>query len=271
MTTISDSPEAALAGLGFTDTEARIYCELVRAGPATGYRLAKAIGKAPANTYQALEALSLKGAVLTEDADAKTWRAAPPAELVSALNAAHARRSAQALDALSRLPATPSDPRLYALRTPEQVYARARAMIAAARQILLFDLSPAPWEALRDDLERAQAAGVTVAGLLYRPAATPVTTVVSRAADVVLDRWPGQQVTIVADAAEHLNALIAHDGQRLIQGVSSDSPFLACLQHSGLSAELRLGRIAPTEDPLAEVSLLAQRPAGFLTLIGEAE
>jgi sugar-specific transcriptional regulator TrmB len=271
MTTNSDAPETALAGLGFTDTEARVYCELVRAGPATGYRLAKAIGKAPANTYQALESLAQKGAVLTEDAEAKTWRAAPPAELLSALDAAHARRSAAALDALSRLPAAATDPRLYALRTPEQAYARARAMIAAARQIVLFDLSPAPWEALAPDLEKAQAAGVTVAGLLYRPAATSVTTVVSRSADVVLERWPGQQVTVVADAAEHLNALIAHDGQRLIQGVSSDSAFLACLQHSGLSAELRLSHLAPAQDPLTGISLLAQRPAGFLSLIGEAE
>lgn len=271
MTTNTDAPEAALAALGFTDTEARIYCELLRGGPATGYRLAKAIGKAAANTYQALEVLSLKGAVLTEDAEAKTWRAAPPAELVSALNAAQAQRSRAALDALTALPATPSDPRLYALRTPEQAYARARAMIEAARQIVLFDLSPTPFEALRADLERARAAGVTVAGLVYRPVASPVTTVVSRAADVVLQRWPGDQVTIVADAAEHLNALIAHDGLRLIQGVSSDSPFLACLQHSGLSAELRLGSLAPSQDPLTEVSLLAQRPSGFLSLIGEAE
>lgn len=271
MATNNDAPEAALAGLGFTDTEARLYCELVRAGPATGYRLAKAIGKAPANTYQALESLSQKGAVLTEDAEAKIWRAAPPAELVSALDAAHARRSAAALDALSRLPAAEADVRLYALRTPEQAYARARAMIAAAREAILFDLSPQPFETLRPDLERAAAQGVTVAGLIYAPSPTSLTTVVSDDAALVTDRWPGQQVTIVADAREQLTALIAPDGHRLIQGVVSDSPFLACLQHSGLSAELRLSRLAPANDPLAHLALLALRPPGLRDLIGDTE
>ena len=271
MTTNNNAPEATLAGLGFTDTEARVYCELVRAGPATGYRLAKAIGKAPANTYQALEALSQKGAVLTEDAEAKTWRAAPPAELVGALDAAHARRSAAALDALSRLPAAPADPRLYALRTPHQVYARARAMIAAAREAILFDLSPEPFETLKADLEQAAAQGLTVAGLVYAPAATSLTTVLSRSAPVVNSRWPGQQATIVADAREQLTALLAPDGETLVQGVASDSPFLACLQHSGLSAELRLSRAAPAEDPLAHLALLALRPPGLRHLIGDAE
>jgi len=271
MTTTNDAPETALAGLGFTDTEARVYCELVRAGPATGYRLAKAIGKAPANTYQALEALAQKGAVLTEDAEAKTWRAAPPAELVSALDAAHARKSAAALDALSRLPTAASDARLYALRTPAQVFARARAMIAAAGEAILFDLSPEPFEALRPDLERAAAQGVTVAGLIYAPSATPLTTVLSAAAALVSDRWPGQQVTIVADAREQLTALVAPGGETLIQGVASDSPFLACLQHSGLAAELRLSRAAPANDPLAHLALLALRPPGLRDLIGEAE
>ncbi|WGM39957.1 helix-turn-helix domain-containing protein [Caulobacter sp. NIBR1757] len=271
MTTNNDTPEAALAGLGFTDTEARLYCELVRSGPATGYRLAKAIGKAPANTYQALEALSQKGAVLTEDAEAKTWRAAPPAELVSALDAAHARRSAAALDALSRLPAAAGDARLYALRTPQQAYARARAMIAAAREAILFDLSPEPFELLKAALEQAAAQGVTVAGLIYAPSATTLTTVQSASAELVNSRWPGQQITIVADAREQLTALIAPGGETLTQGVASDSPFLACLQHSGLSAELRLQRAAPAHDPLAHLSLLALRPPGLRDLIGEAE
>lgn len=260
-----------MAGLGFTETEALLYCELVRAGPATGYRLAKAIGKAPANTYQALEALSQKGAVLTEDADARTWRAAPPAELVSALDAAHARRSAAALDALSRLPAAGGDARLYALRTPQQAYARARAMIAAAREAVLFDLSPEPFEMLKAALEQAAAQGVTVAGLIYAPSATTLTTVQSASAELVNSRWPGQQITIISDAREQLSALIAPGGETLTQGVASDSPFLACLQHSGLSAELRLQRAALADDPLTHLSLLALRPPGLRDLIGDAE
>ncbi len=81
----AQSAEHALAALGFTDTEAAVYCELLRAAPSTGYRLAHAIGKAAANVYQALAALSQKGAVLVEDREARTYRATPPAELLAML------------------------------------------------------------------------------------------------------------------------------------------------------------------------------------------
>jgi len=60
---------AALLDLGFTETEARLFCELTRLGPATGYRLSKAVGKATANTYQALETLDEHGRAGLVDRD----------------------------------------------------------------------------------------------------------------------------------------------------------------------------------------------------------
>lgn len=54
------SPEETLMPLGFTETEALAYCELQRAGPSTGYRIAQGIGKAQANTYKALSTLVQK-------------------------------------------------------------------------------------------------------------------------------------------------------------------------------------------------------------------
>lgn len=267
MTTNADSPERLLADLGFTETESRLYCELARSGPATGYRLARAIGKAPANVYQALENLSQKGAVLVDETQAKAWRAAPAAELVSALKAGFERRSSAALTALSTLRPPDPDTRLYALKSPEQVLARARAMIAAAREVVLFDLFPGPFEALRPDLERASAAGVIVAGLAYAPAAAGFRVIQANSAERAAAGWPGQQVTVVADAREHLVALISPDGERVIQGVSSDSAYLACLQHSGLAAELRLSAARST-DPLSDLALLTLRPSGLTQLLG---
>ncbi|MDQ0462282.1 sugar-specific transcriptional regulator TrmB [Caulobacter ginsengisoli] len=270
MTTNNETPERLLAELGFTDTESRLYCELARGGPATGYRLARAIGKAPANVYQALESLSHKGAVQVDETEAKAWRAAPAAELVAALKAGYERRSGAALAALSAIRPPEPDARLYNLKTPEQVLARARAMIAAAREVVLFDLFPQPLEALKPDLERAAAAGIIVAGLTYAPTSASFRTTQGAAAEQVAQRWPGQQVTVVADAREHLVALLSPDGGRVIQGVSSDSPYLACLQHSGLSAELRLNARGG-DDPWSDLSLLTLRPSGLTTLIGDPE
>lgn len=269
-TNISDAPERLLAELGFTDTESRLYCELARGGPATGYRLARVIGKAPANVYQALESLAQKGAVLVDETQAKAWRAAPAAELVSALKAGFERRSSAALAALTAIRPPDPDTRLYALKSPEQVLARARAMIAAAAEVVLFDLFPEPFEALRADLERAAAAGVIVAGLVYAPTSAGFRLVQAPSAERATVGWPGRQVTIVADAREHLVALISPDGERVIQGVSSDSAYLACLQHSGLAAELRLGA-DPVADPLKDLALLTLRPSGLTQLLGDPE
>src|SRR5947209_6897593 len=75
-------PELALSEFGFTELEARVYCELLRSAPATGYRLAQLTGKAPANVYQALAAMTRKGIVFAEEGETRSYRPLPPSELM---------------------------------------------------------------------------------------------------------------------------------------------------------------------------------------------
>ena len=273
MTTNILVPEQALTALGFTDMEAAVYCELVRGGPATGYRLGQAIGKAAANTYQALASLTQKGAVLVDDRDAKTYRATPPAELLAALERGFVDRRARAMSALETLkPAAPDD-RLYQLSTPAQVFERVSAMIQRAQEIILFDLFPGPLERLGPLLAKAHARKVVVAGLAYGDTpALPFPIISASSAAVVAERWPGQQISVVADAREHLTALLAPDGQSVRHAVWSDSAYLACLKHSGLAAEIRVSRVAPSyQDPLNGVALLRAFPPGLRTLMGSPD
>ncbi|MCR5873059.1 hypothetical protein LRS10_01915 [Phenylobacterium sp. J426] len=264
------TPAAALLDLGFTEIEARVYCELIRAGSATGYRLAKAVGKASANTYAALETLAAKGAVFVDDADGRAWRAVPPRELVAALEARFSQRSQAALASLETLKPASAEARLYGLRTPDQVLARAGAMIAAAEEVLLFDLFPSLFTTLAPDLERAHARGVRIVGQVYEPVETPLATVRQPTAEVQLASWPGLQITIVRDAQEHLTALLSHDAQHCRHGVWTDSPYLACLQHSGLAAEIVLGARACGQTLPFDPSLFGSRPAGLEALTGPA-
>jgi HTH-type transcriptional regulator, sugar sensing transcriptional regulator len=260
----------ALAALGFTETEALVYCELLRASPASGYRLAQAIGKAPANTYQALAALTQKGAVLVDDSAGKSFRPAPPAELIAALERAHAARAQAAQDALARLYRPPQDDRIYQIGAAAQVMERARAMIDGAREILLFDLFPGPFEALRAHLERAHSQGVRVAGVGYADAGETVFPLIASKGSAFANRWPGLQLSLVADAREYMVALLSHDGARVLHGVWSDSAYLSALQHNALASEVRLSALAPSEsDDLADISLLRARPAGLRRLVGD--
>lgn len=271
ITSDQNEAEQALAALGFTELEARVYCALLASGPATGYRLAKLVGKAPPNVYQALAALGRKAAVLVDETEPRTWRAARPAELLAVLGGTFAHRQAEAERRLASLATAPADDRLYQITDPDQVLERARAMLAGARDIVLFDLFEAPLAALRGPLEATAARGVTVAGLVYGQTA-PMAGVTARpaaGAAVARDRWPGVQLSLVVDAAEHLVALMTPTMDGVRRAIWSDSAYLSCLQHSGLSAEIRLTGIdAAVPEPLAGLSLLRAAPRGLRALIG---
>jgi HTH-type transcriptional regulator, sugar sensing transcriptional regulator len=262
------SPEQALSALGFTDTEAAVYCELLRAAPSTGYRLAHAIGKAPVNVYQALAALSQKGAVLIEDREARTYRATAPEELLTMLQHNFEGRSAEARTALEGLYAPVADDRLYQLTTVSQVYGRAEAMIERAQEVLLFDLFPAPFARLRPDLDRATARGVRVAGVVYEPVADcGFVTAASPGGAPIVERWPGLQLSLAVDAREHLQALLSRDETQVKHGVWSDSSYLACLEHNGLACEIWVS-LGPGAAAAGTLSLFAIYPPGLRDLLG---
>lgn len=266
----SGAPEQSLSALGFTDTEAAVYCELLRAPASTGYRLAQAIGKAAANVYQALASLSQKGAVLVDDSEAKTYRAVAPAELVAALARSFQARAAEAKTALEALHEPAPDDRVYQLTTAEQVFERAAAMIGRAREAVLFDLFPETYRRLESRLAAAARKGVKVAGIVYEPhVEAPFLAVCAPEASFVRQRWPGLQLSVVADAREHLTSLLSHDARFVKHGVWSDSVYLACLDHSSRASEIRAAAPTPAQRKAADAfSLTRIYPKGLRTLIG---
>jgi len=271
-------PAQWLTPFGFTDLEARLYAELLKQSPSTGYRLSRAVGKAAANTYQALESLARKGAVLADEAEPRNYRAVAPAELFAALRRTFTQQAEAAESGLSALYTPTPEERLYQLKSLPQALERARALIEDAREIVLFDLFPQPLSALREALIRAHHRGVRVGGITYDAGEeAPFVQVVAPGAAFVTERWPGRQMTLIADAREVLLGLIAPDDASLMRGFWSDSPYLACLHHSGLASEMRLSAaLARNEatnrsqdgDPLRDFGLLTATPPGLRQLTG---
>lgn len=264
--------EKALEELGFTELEARLYCELVASAPATGYRLAQAVGKAPANVYQALSSLEQKRAIVVDDGAAKSFRAVAPDELLADLSARFARQQRAAKAALARLHVPAPADKIFQLRQASQVLARARRMLAKARDIALFDLFPEPLRALTPDLTRAVARGVQVAGIVYSTdTPTEFLCLPSQGQPRTPANWPGSQLTLVTDAREFLVALLSSDLSQVRHGFWSDSVYLACLQHSGLGCEIRLSALRlKNRDPLAKLALLPSMPSGLRELLGDS-
>src|SRR5262249_27753205 len=127
---------------------------------------------------------------------------------------------------------------------PDQVFDRARRMVAQARGGLLLDLFPGPAAALAADIAAAASRGVSIGVQVYRPAAIDgVESVVKAGGATVLRKWPGQWLKCVVDGAELLMAFLSEDGQSVHQAIWSRSPFLCWAYQSALAGELLSSRL----------------------------
>ncbi len=235
----------SLQALGFTELEAAIYTFLLQESPATGYRVAQAIGKPTANTYKAIATLEGKGAVLVDEGSSRLCRAVPHEELLNQIERRFSAARALALEALSQSGAPQEDERVYQLRTRDQVMARARCMITDARSVVIMSAGPRPLEELRPELEAAVARGVAVILKGYLPyEMTGAQVAVSRHFEGLLDRLPGEEISLCVDALEVLTALLARTGEGVVQAIWSGSVFLAFNHYNGLFCEWVLTALA---------------------------
>jgi len=282
--TTTESPASleALRHLGFSEIEALVYAYLLRHRPSTAYRISHAIAKPTANTYKAVASLEGRGAVQVDDGGNRLVRAVPPRELLALLDRDFRRKKKLAEGALSHLHRRAGDDRLYVLRRPEQVLERARSMLRRARRVVVADLFPGPLRELEKDLVRAARRGVRVAVKVYGPVeelgVIPSLTLLAPPRPVeVLEAWPGQQITLVMDAEEHLLGLFDAEMTEVRQAVWSRSTYLSCQHHNLVAMEMvttawEQGRAVSAEEAerrfrqTHELSLLRLQPPGLWRL-----
>jgi hypothetical protein len=262
----------ALENLGFSKIESLIYCFLLKESPATGYRISHAIGKPTANTYKAIAALAKSGAIVVDDSASRLCRAVPPAELLQRLDREFAAHKISAERSLSRIRPAEGDDRVYQLTDVDQVLERARAMFAAAKSVILVDAFPKIVPEIANDLKKAAQRGINVVARVYAPAVLDgVTTLLAPQAARLLGLWPGSQLNTVVDAEQFMLALLSRDGRSVHQAIWSNSTFLSCMQHNGLSAELILTdtryRSGKTPSEVEKTSLSRSGSPGFKSLI----
>ena len=262
-----------LENLGFSEIESLIYCFLLKESPATGYRISHAIGKPTANTYKAIAALAQRGAIVVDDAKNRLCRAVPPAELLDRLDRDFGARRHQAAAQLAKIRPASGDDRVYQLGDVDQVFERARTMLAGAKTVALVDAFPKVLAQIASYLESAAKRGVAVAVRAYeRVTLRGVSVVVPTDAERVLGLWPGEQLNIAVDAEQYMLALLTKDAQSLHQAIWSNSTFLSCLQHNGLASELILTEAQQTKrdsgvTPMERLSLTRSKSPGLRRLM----
>lgn len=243
---------AAVRGLGFTEMEGRVYVWLTREGAATGYAVAKGIGKPVANVYKAIESLVEKGAVEVDEGgaeggDAKTSRAVPVEEVIRAARGRFDSVLGDAEAALGRIGAPAGDDGVYRLGTAHAVVERAKAMLARAQRSVVLDALPAVARALSNDVIAASERGVHIAALVYEPIDWPGVEVIvhDMGRDVEL-LMGGQHVLLSRDALEVVLALIDAPDKTgnwqqpggVRQAIYSQSPFIAWHFHDNFHHQL---------------------------------
>jgi sugar-specific transcriptional regulator TrmB len=266
---------SALQALGFSEIEALVYCYLLTNAPATGYKVSRGIGKPVANTYKAIADLKNRGVLELSAEDNKIATPVAPEELLRRLDGEFNRQREEAASELAKLSREPEDEHLYRLNSPQQVLDRARAMLEGARQILLLEAFPRFWEQLRPFVADAAGRGVKVLAKLYADGDLPgMMSIRPRDAENVLRMWPGERLSLVVDAAEHLTALGSKDLTRIHQAIWTNSVFISCTQHNYLWSEMVAVRCLETQGSrdapaagLTEFALAKDKPPGLKQLL----
>ncbi|MFZ4508827.1 MAG: TrmB family transcriptional regulator [Fimbriimonas sp.] len=227
----------AMGHLGFTALEAQIYAFLLGESPATGYRIAQAIGKPAANTYKALQTLEQKGAVVLDAEDSKQCSPVPLDELMGRLAREFAARRTLAETALRQVEPRAKEDRMVILKSPEAVFAKATSLLDSAESVVLGIWVGLPSKHLLDCIDGAVARGVQV---------SLVTSELALPNQMDVAAWDGAgraQLILVADIQEVLQASFSPDGS-LRNGFSISSHPLAELQHQAIAARHCLQNLA---------------------------
>lgn len=267
-----DELPSILTPLGFTETEALVYGELLRQPDQTGYGLAKAIRKGQPVTYAALSSLESKGAVMAGFAPGKAYRAIQPEELLAGLRSQFERRCDLARQRLVPSRVAPSTDQVFQLKSAQQVFERARSMIAEAETTILFELFPEPADVLMASLRGAVARkGLAVAGLVLRPEdqIEGARTILSARSGYIRSVWKQEVLVLITDARQVLIASLDSYGE-VSRAMWTDSLFISVLFHNAITADVLLHEkmgpdwIGPNRD------LFGRLPSGFSELTGDS-
>jgi sugar-specific transcriptional regulator TrmB len=254
----------SLLPFGFTELEAEVYVFLLQEWPATGYRVAQAIGKPVANTYKAIESLQNKGAILVDDGANRLCRAVPAEELLAQLERNFQRSRKKAAGALASLHGEQEDDRVYQLRSRAQVLERSLQMLDRAEELVVLDVFPSPLEEIRSGVDRTVARGVKVALHAYEPTTiNGVEVFFDPRGPSIIKRWPGQWLNLVVDGQEFMMALLDAEGTGVRQAIWSGSAYVAWLYYGALSSELSLGQLEHLLDQGATAAELRRAAARY--------
>ncbi|HET8622532.1 MAG TPA: helix-turn-helix domain-containing protein [Gemmatimonadales bacterium] len=217
-----------LTPFGFTPTESLVYEVLLRAGPGTGYAIARSAGLARANVYSALEGLVAKGAARSDGQRPKRY--AP--EDTRAVLTRIAATQGEALDRLSSeletLGATGA-PSVVEVKSPRAALQLISRDVARATASVALLAPPEAYPLLAPALRRPAGAGVSLRLMATAPVSLDFASVTVAGAGL---EWPGAPLVSLVD--DRIAVLASRQGND-VRGHWSTSPVLVAAARGILS------------------------------------
>ena len=247
------SPESeqihSLLALGLTDLEARIYVFLLSTNLATGYRIAKAINRPAANTYEAIRSLQEKGALVVAEGKKRLCSPVPQDQFLSQIKGQFENQLAQAEASLKKTQSAMDERRIFQIRNVEQVMERSKLILGEAQEVILVDAFPQVIGRLSSDIQSAAKRGVEVYVKTYEPTRIRgAKNVCDPRSSQLLSVYPGEWLRIVADGHEHLLAYLTHNCTRVSHAFFSTNCFLSLMEHFDLWTEHHMAKLGQAID-----------------------
>ena len=264
---------AALVDLGLTRSEAEVYTEMLLMGgeaPLSGYKVAKAMGRDPANVTKLLAALEQRGAVRMEQEKPRLFTAVPPEVFTEHLVQQAQDRRKQALSLLAKIGTTVAADGVYSLRSRGQVHEHCRKLLSECRRLVLIDGDPDWLETMREDLQTAaRQRRIAVLVRACRPCAIDGAGVfVAPNGSTRIAMAPGGWLRMVVDGEQFVSAYCrSGPDQTVLQAFWSRSPFLAFEQHHDLGLAIVQTAWQDLRAGGAEVAVADARTAELAALV----
>jgi sugar-specific transcriptional regulator TrmB len=236
---------------------------LLTESPATGYRVAQALGRPVSGVYKTLDSLISKGALLADEGGSRLCRAVPYEELLSQMERSFHRRKAAAASALAELGGAATDDRIYQLTSYDQVMERCRSMLARAKTVALIDAFPNPVADLRADLEAAVERGIRIGLQVYADTELEGARVIRFPNNEFVRSFPGGWLIAVVDGAELLHAFLDREERVVRQAIWSSSPHLAFTLQAFMTSELTFVSAMNDPEMPAEAREVVKRHGGY--------
>ncbi len=233
--------EGRFKTLGFQESEAKVYLELLRSGETNGSRLSSACGLARTTTYAALEALLRRGAVIQTLSEPRTFRARPPSLLFEESSRRCAEAARELSEALKPYESELSPDEVWNISNEAVLLAKARELIDAASGEVLINTD---WylEPLGPALQAAALRGIKVLHVSFTGKRGPE-GVQSWLNTSYLSQAPTgrHRIMLAVDMTSVLVASRELDGR--VSGVFSSNPLLTRIIAEHIHHDIYLVRI----------------------------